>query len=222
MTEKEWLACEDSLPMLQHLGSKASGRKLRLFAVACCRGLLHLLSDERNRLAIEVAERYADKQAKRVELRKAEQESREAAHLAYRLRGDNYAALAATEAAAYTAYKAAYETSYLSQTVKRYELDLPGGGWVQASSSHAHLIRDIFGNPFRPITLDASWITWDRGTVRKIAQAIYHERAFDRLPVLADALEEAGCNNLEILTHCRQQQDHIRGCWVVDLILGKE
>src|SRR5205085_2295755 len=104
MTEEEWFACNDSLPMLRHLGKKASGRKLRLFAVACSRGVLHLLTEERNRVAIETAERYADKQATRVELRKAEQESRAAAHLIFKERGDNYAALAATEAAAYTAY----------------------------------------------------------------------------------------------------------------------
>jgi hypothetical protein len=77
MTEKDWLDCEDSLPMLLHLGKKASSRKLRLFAVACCRDLFHLLADERNRQAVEVAERYADRQAKRTGLRNAEQTSRE-------------------------------------------------------------------------------------------------------------------------------------------------
>ena len=94
VTEAEWLACEHSLPMLRHLGKKANGRKLRLFAVACCRPLLHLLTDERNRLAVEVAERYADKRAKRVELRKAEQDSRETVYLVYS--PPRYAALAAT------------------------------------------------------------------------------------------------------------------------------
>jgi hypothetical protein len=80
-------------------------------------------------------------------------------------------------------------------------------------------VRDIFGNPFRPITLDPSWLT---ATVTSLAQAIYEERAFDRLPVLADALEDAGCANAEILSHCRQPGEHVRGCWVVDLILSKD
>ncbi|MBL8793520.1 MAG: hypothetical protein JNM56_06430 [Planctomycetia bacterium] len=81
------------------------------------------------------------------------------------------------------------------------------------------LLRDIFGNPFRPITIDAAWLT---STVVSLAQAIYNERAFDRLPILADALEDAGCDNADILNHCRQPGEHIRGCWCVDLLLGKQ
>jgi hypothetical protein len=83
------------------------------------------------------------------------------------------------------------------------------------------LLQDIFGNPFRPITIDPSWLTWNDGTVRKIAQAIYEERAFDRMPILADALEEAGCTNADIRNHCRRSGEHVRGCWVVDLLLRK-
>ena len=64
-------------------------------------------------------------------------------------------------------------------------------------------------------------VAWNDGTVRKIAQAIYDERAFDRLPILADALEDAGCDNADILNHCRNGGEHVRGCWVVDLLLGK-
>jgi hypothetical protein len=64
-------------------------------------------------------------------------------------------------------------------------------------------------------------LTWNDGTVIKIAQAIYNERAFERLPILADALEDAGCDNADILRHCREPGEHMRGCWVVDLLLGK-
>ena len=84
------------------------------------------------------------------------------------------------------------------------------------------LVRDLFGNPFRPVTVDPSWLAWNERTVVKLAQGIYDERAFDRLPVLADALEEAGCDDPDILGHCRQPGEHVRGCWVVDLLLGKE
>jgi hypothetical protein len=84
------------------------------------------------------------------------------------------------------------------------------------------LLRDIFGNPFRPVPLHPAWLAWNDGTVPKLAQAIYEERAFDRLPVLGDALEEAGCTDADILSHCRSGGEHVRGCWVIDLLLGKE
>ena len=70
--------------------------------------------------------------------------------------------------------------------------------------------------------MDPAWLAWNGGTVRKLAEAIYDERAFDRLPVLADALEEAGCADEGVLRHCRGGGPHVRGCWVIDLILGKE
>jgi len=80
------------------------------------------------------------------------------------------------------------------------------------------LIFDIIGNPFRPVTLDPTWRT---STVTNLAQAIYNDLAFDRMPILADALEDAGCTNVDVLNHCRQPGVHVRGCWVVDLLLGK-
>jgi hypothetical protein len=81
------------------------------------------------------------------------------------------------------------------------------------------LLRDIFGNPFRPVTIDANWLT---PTVQNFATAIYDDRAFDRLPILADALEDSGCTNQDILNHCRSGGEHVRGCWVVDLLLGRK
>jgi hypothetical protein len=84
------------------------------------------------------------------------------------------------------------------------------------------LLRDIFGNPFRPLpAIDPAWLTWSGGTVRKLAEAIYDERAFDRLPVLADALEDAGCSDAGLLGHLRGPGPHARGCWALDLLLGK-
>jgi hypothetical protein len=82
----------------------------------------------------------------------------------------------------------------------------------------AELLRHIIGNPFRPLSVDPSWLT---DTVSGLARAIYEERAFERMPILADALEEAGCTNAEVLGHCRGPGLHVRGCWVVDLLLGK-
>jgi hypothetical protein len=90
---------------------------------------------------------------------------------------------------------------------------------VQAeATAQATLLRDIVGNPFRPVALDTAWQTHQ---VVTLARAIYDERAFDRLPVLAAALEEAGCSDAGYLAHCRGPGPHVRGCWVLDLILRK-
>jgi hypothetical protein len=80
------------------------------------------------------------------------------------------------------------------------------------------LLRDVLGNPFRPVIVEPSWRS---SNVVTLARAIYDERAFDRMPILADALEDAGCTNPDILDHCRQPGEHVRGCWLVDLVLGK-
>ncbi|AWM42348.1 hypothetical protein C1280_22800 [Gemmata obscuriglobus] len=80
------------------------------------------------------------------------------------------------------------------------------------------LVRDIFGNPFRPISLAPEWRT---PTAVALALRMYDARNFDAMPILADALQDAGCENGDILNHCRGNQPHVRGCWVVDLILGK-
>jgi hypothetical protein len=95
-----------------------------------------------------------------------------------------------------------------------------GPGLVVGSAARfAPVVRCIFGNPFRPVSADPAWLT---STVVALARSIYDERAFDRLPILADALQDAGCDNPDILTHCRSVGPHVRGCWVVDLVLGKE
>ena len=83
------------------------------------------------------------------------------------------------------------------------------------------LLRCLFGNPFRPVSLDPAWLGWNAGTVVKLAQAIYDDRRFGELPVLADALEDAGCTDAAILAHCRGPGEHVRGCWAVDLVLGR-
>jgi len=87
--------------------------------------------------------------------------------------------------------------------------------------AQATLLRDILGNPFRPTAVDPAWLAWNAGTIVSLAQAIYDDRAFDRLPILADALEEAGCHDADILAHCRGPGPHLRGCWCLDLLLGQ-
>jgi hypothetical protein len=83
------------------------------------------------------------------------------------------------------------------------------------------VVRDVFGNPFRPARVDPAWLAWEGGTVRKLAEGVYQDQGFDRLPVLADALEEAGCADEQVLAHCRAGGPHARGCWLLDLLLGK-
>jgi len=95
--------------------------------------------------------------------------------------------------------------------------------YMEEQGWQAMVLRCLFGNPFHAHpTINASILTWNDRTIPHLAEEIYQERAFDRLPILADALEEAGCTNAEILAHCRQPGPHVRGCWVVDLLLGKE
>jgi hypothetical protein len=96
--------------------------------------------------------------------------------------------------------------------------------WHHPAPGQARILADLLreiagGDPFHPMTADPAWPT---PTVKQLAEAIYGERAFDRLPILADALEDAGCDNADILNHCRQPGEHARGCWVVDLLLGKK
>jgi len=85
--------------------------------------------------------------------------------------------------------------------------------------AHSDLLREIFGNPFRPVSMDPAWLT---DTVHALATGIYDDRTFDRLPILADALQEAGCDCDDMLNHLRGPGPHVRGCWALDLVLGKE
>src|SRR6185369_8973858 len=94
--------------------------------------------------------------------------------------------------------------------------------WLDMAIKQCVMLRCVFGNPFRSAAIDPAWLACNDRTIPKLAQTIYDERAFDSLPILADALEQAGCDNQDILAHCRGPGPHVRGCWVVDLMLGKE
>jgi hypothetical protein len=202
MTEQEWLQCTDPQKMLAFLPGKASDRQLRLFACACCRQIWHLLADERMRQAAEMGERYADGNASRDDL----MASCRAAHQARRLQTKVYGR-AAADCANLIARNCAHQAFRFSR------LEGP---------AQCHLFRDILGNPFRPAHLPPDLLTWNNGAIPRLAQAIYDDRAFDRLPSLADALEDAGCVNSDILDHCRGPGPHVRGCWIIDLILAKD
>jgi hypothetical protein len=120
-------------------------------------------------------------------------------------------------------YQAALAATCSAQEEAPHVLSDYVGGAAEANerTGQAHLIRCIFGSIFRSVSAKPFWVSWNEGAIKALAQRIYIERAFDRLPILADALEDAGCDNVDILTHCRQPGEHVRGCWVVDLLLGK-
>jgi hypothetical protein len=222
MTEAEWLACTDPTPMLEYLRGKASDRKLRLFACACCRRMWHLLADRRSRAAVGVGERLADGAASEAEARAA----RGAAYDAYDRGPDAIGDYAAYAAVSVCHTQAQLAAAFASVYTAWAAGDHSDGDRDEAEAAEAAarciLLRCIFGNPFRSVCLDPAWLAWNDGTIPKLAQAIYDERRFSDLPILADALEEAGCSNPDILAHCRSEGPHVRGCWVVDLILGKE
>ena len=219
MTEQEWLACTDPKAMLVFLHGKTSERKLRLFAVACCRRVWHLAPHDDSRGAVEAAERFADGGGMAADLRHAHLP---AVQVFYDLRegrqADREAARAACSAAAESGWTAANLSGEWSLAA-----EVAGGG--HAGPARADLLRDIFGNPFRPVAISPAWRT---PQVVALAQAAYDQRELPagtldpaRMAVLADALEEAGCTDADVLNHCRRPGVHVRGCWAVDLVLGK-
>jgi hypothetical protein len=211
VTEEEWLACTDSHKMLMHLEGKVSGRKLRLFGCACCRRIWHLFTDERSREVIEVAERYADGGASDDELNAA---SRAAwAVSSHSLGRPAAVAEAAAEATwGHDAFGGAYHASLLT-----YNVFYAVGEAASESIVQCDLLRDIIGNPFRPVIPDPGWQTTNAVT---LARTMYDSRDFTALPLLADLLEEAGCP-AEVSAHCRGPGPHVRGCWVIDLLTGR-
>jgi hypothetical protein len=229
VTEAEWLTCADPNPMLGFIEVKASKRKMRLFACACCRRIWRLLVDERSQKAVEVAERYADGLADHRELHEATVKAEQAFYKASRFFGQGTLVDDLSPQSAYFAADLCLCAGDAADAVtESVACEMAGDddntlAWKAAKRSEevcqAALLREIVGNPFHLVSVDPSWLT---SAVTALARGIYEERAFDRLPVLADALEEAGCANADLLSHCRGPRPHVRGCWVVDLILGKE
>jgi hypothetical protein len=221
MTEQEWLTCTDPNAMLGFLFGKASDRKLRLFACACCRQIWRYINSSVCQQAVESSELFADGLVGDKRLRNAERRATEEASLLMSeasliMRLTKYAQRDAARAVVEVARKRLNPAgvTYLAAEAMRFS---PGPANDQCS-----LLRDLFPKPLRWMpSINQIWLTWNDRTIPKLAQAIYDERAFDRLPILADALEEAGCDNADILNHCRQPGEHVRGCWVVDLLLGK-
>ena len=194
MTENRWLtAVSNPYAMINFLKERVSPRKARLFAVACVRNAPTPPTHPWELRAVEVGERFADDRATNEELRAAED--------------------AACGQAGSSFWAAASDSWWDAVEAARFSGDTPKLLRLQCD-----LVRCVFGNPFRPVVPDPVWLTSD---VVLLASGVYEEKAFDRLPILADALQDAGCDNHDVLQHCRGVGPHTRGCWVVDLVLGK-
>jgi hypothetical protein len=220
MTEAEWLSTTRPYDLI-HFRANRSERKRRLLACAFARRVLPLIPEERYRLAVETAERYADGMADEAELRTTRRVIQRAWRERQFTEAGNHAATAVLATLAREAVGAVH--CFESAAAARASLTRPDwhAGSEEETSAQCVLARDVFGNPFRSVTLDPAWLAWNGSTVRHLAQAVYDGRAFDRLPVLADALEDAGCTDAVLLAHCRWPGPHVRGCWVLDLLLGK-
>jgi hypothetical protein len=216
MTESEWLTCEEPQEMLDFLRGRISDRKLRLFVCAGCFLYSNHFWDESEWDALHLGERFADGFANTTELAKAfnticentldERGTFSCALSAVMLDGHDAARRLCTD---------------VIRLMSRSPTDPPRLALLAEWRPLVTLLRDVSGNPFRHRDPSPNWLSWNDGTVRKIAYGIYEDRAFDRMPILADALEDAGCDSDDILAHCRGPGPHVRGCWVVDLLLGK-
>ena len=195
--ESQWLSCPIPRHLIRYLKGRTSDRKLRLWA--CASGRQRFAQHPNRYPLIEASEQWADGGPS---VPRPPNDLRYGAWMA-------------------SAYEAAYEG-----TVRTLE-KLPSStdGKDESTAFQLGTLYDIFGNPFRPVLIHPSWLTT---TPLRLAQAAYDDRQlpsglFDlqKLAILADALEEAGCTDAEILAHCRGPGPHVRGCWVVDLLLGK-
>jgi hypothetical protein len=213
MTEAEWLDCTDPKQMVGLLKRRASDRQVRLLLCACARALWGKLLDERSREAVEVGERFADEPGDEDMLgpayREAAAAQRELGHRT--LRAD----------AAQISLESVDRWVGVASAVGFADQVIP-------PLSVAQLLREVF-NPFSPVAVEPDWLAWHGGAAVKLAAAVYEERELPsghldavRLAILADMLEEAGCSAPRLLGHLRSPGPHVRGCWAVDAVVGRE
>jgi hypothetical protein len=233
MTEAEWSACREPQEMLEAVraSGRVSDRKLRLFAVACCRRIWDLMTDESSRRIVERAERHADDPVGDEETRRAravslwEEVRRTFLAEGPRKRAD-FAAAHSGQSVAWDSARGAGSAAVQALAAAKGAV----GGREAALAAkeaerlaQAESLRCIFGPlPFRAApALPADVLFWNSGCVVQLAAGIYGESAFDRLPILGDALEEAGVTDQEVLAHARSPGPHAKGCWLIDLLLNK-
>lgn len=251
MTEEKWLASSDPIVMIDEMDGRVSTRKLRLFAVACCRRIWEVL-DDNSKNAICVAEKYADGLASIGELRSV------LVAILQRTGGGEVTncGLRAVHASLYDPLLSEY---YLSQrgimnsgVMAPYAESAIDSPWAFSKYPSIHvayakaalaasvrgeaarlsavqeeyeeqclILHDIVGNPFHAISITPSWLTHDGGVVVRLANDLYQQRAGSKYKMLAEALTRAGCDSGDILAHCSSEKPHFRGCWLIDRLLGK-
>jgi hypothetical protein len=227
--DQEWQECREPERLLAALQPPPEERKLHLWVAACCRRIEPALTEPRARRMVEVAERFAEGLADDEELRQArlgvarsieEQpsafcpEAFAALQVARFLLGEEGPA-ACVDAVALVAARPAHPSA----------IALPPHAAARAreSATQCDLLRDVIGNPFQAApVLDALWLAWSDACIVKLARVLREEKRWSDLPILADALEEAGCRDGVLLRHLRGPGPHIRGCWAVDLLTCRE
>jgi hypothetical protein len=250
MTENDWLTAMAPKQMLDYLAGrgKVSPRKLRLLLCACCRQLWPLFRDDITRQALEMAERHADGLAPKGQLQGIRQavllllqeemgwkEEDDVEFLMDHHERSPFEEdlLFVTRTTAVRATGNLLPPRQVSRTLNLLADTQPSSRKNKARAAckfqQTALVRDIFGNPFRPLSAtDPSLLRWQGSTIPKLAQAVYDDRHLPagtldpaRLAVLADALEEAGVTDPDLLDHRRGPDFHVRGCYVLDALLGK-
>ena len=223
MTESDWLECANPERMLDFLGADATSRKVSLFVAAACRDEWARRGVERVSKALDVLERYFDLQV--VEADKLIQAflgfhgSCTRVHTSHqRDQVDDPYPFSHVLSVPETRFSG--EVTYLRaiHAVQELRRGIPDARI--ARSRQAELMREVFGNPFRPVAIDESCLVWNGAAVSNIAQSVYTSSDFEGLSILADALEEAGCTDAGVIQHCRTPGLHVRGCWVIDAVLG--
>ncbi len=230
MTEAKWLACVEPEPMLEFLLGRASDRKLRLFGVACCRRIWSLISNDGSRNSIETEERFQDGSASSAERSAARAVAQTACRIVSSCNSYREPRVFAIRAAYHVSSKGRVAVRHIADNAARARAVSTGptDPWKIYKRAALHdemleqcgLLRDIFENPFRTLSFSPDWCT---STAVALAAQMYESRDFGAMPILADALQDAGCDNADVLDHCRDANvPHVRGCWVVDLVLGRE
>jgi hypothetical protein len=227
MTEAEWLTHTKPIAMLSFVRRTTSDRKWRLFAVACARQVLPLLTEDWHVRAVELAEQLADGLIPP----ETATEFREQAPVCsdptpwvvfrYLAVGQILGVPEGTneEADEFVQSVASHASLFATSGVLGPSAFPVGKDRLSYQNPyHCEAVRDIFGNPFRPVAFDPAWRT---DTAVSVAKQMYGSRDFGAMPILADALQDAGCTSDDILSHCRGDGPHVRGCWVEDLVLGK-
>jgi hypothetical protein len=219
VNESDWLSSEDPTPLAEHLRNRGSNRKRRLFACACVRRVWRHLGEERSHRAVEVAERYADRQAGKSDLAQACADALQGALVPVDPAYGSPTAVRFASSAAYCVARPGATYPQIGVAVREANTASDG----RELPAQARLFRCVFGNPYRPLSRPR-WLPTEASA---LALAAYEERSLPsgaldtlRLGVLADALEEADCA-AELVEHLREAGPHVRGCWVVDLVLDR-